>query len=137
MSRTVAAPCLAVLLLSSCIDATAPIESRYGRYILHRINGDELPQQMVENAAMRIEFLSGALRINADGTFTDSTELRVTTFSGGNFVRLSTDVAAGTYRIAGDTVFYSSTRGEFYRMTFQSPNTLRQELAGSILIYRR
>src|SRR5215208_6666639 len=127
MSRTNTANSLAaLLLLSACVDATTPIESRYGRYTLHRINGDELPQQMVENAVVRIEFLSGALRLNANGSFTDSTELRITSFAGGNFVRLETDVAAGTYRITGDTVLYSSTRGEFYRMTFQSQNSLRQ-----------
>ena len=139
MLRFNAAPSLAVLLwFSACgDDATAPIESRYGRYALRRINGDELPQIIVENAVYRVEFLEGALRLNPNGTFTDSTERRVTSFQGGTFVTLSTDVAAGTYRISGDTVFSSSTRGELYHMTFQAQNSLRQELSGSILLYRR
>ncbi|HEY0808889.1 MAG TPA: hypothetical protein VGD49_01960 [Longimicrobiales bacterium] len=138
MVRLKTAPLLAVLLsFSACVDATAPIEARYGRYALHRINGDMLPQQMVENSVYRLEFLSGAVRLNSNGTFTDSTQLRVTSFQGPSTVSLSTDVAAGTYRIAGDTVFYSSTRGESYRMTFQTENSMLQELNGSILHYRR
>ena len=125
------------LLLASCIDTSAPIESRFGRYTLQRINGEALPQQVIENTAVRLEFLRGVVRLNSNGTFTDSTELRVTTLGPNSSVRVSTDVAAGTYRIAGDSVLYSSTRGENYHMTFESQNTLRQELSGNILVYRR
>src|SRR5687767_12686997 len=66
------------LLLAGCSDAVGPGTSQVGRYTLRTINGVRIPVVFQETATARLEFLSGALRLHQDGTFTDSTELRLT-----------------------------------------------------------
>ena len=136
MARPLLLSLLAVLLLGACVDATAPEELRYGRYTLRRMNGEDLPGALVVNSVARLELVSGALRLNRSGDFNDSTQIRLTELSTGA-VRMITDVAAGTFRMEGDSVFFSSTRGEEYHMVFQLAGSLHQELNGSLLVYRK
>lgn len=133
---------LACVLAIGCSDASGPDASRYGRYVLRTVNGNTVPTVQSENANGRLEFLSGSLRINADNTFTDSTEIRVTPmFRGeplpGGEVQHYYDVAWGLHRISGDTVYLSSIRGERYFMVFQASGSLTQDLSGNRLQYRR
>ena len=135
---------LAMLLITTaCNDETTGVkDDRFGRYTLRTMNGRPVPAIQNETANGRLEFLSGALRLNADNTFTDSTEIRVTPmFRGsplpGGEIRHTYDVAWGLHRISGDTVYLSSIRGERYFMVFQAAGSLRQQLAGTDLQYRR
>lgn len=145
MTSILRAIVLAVLLGAAACnsDATGPGAGRYGRYTLRSINGNALPAVVVENDNARLEFLSGALRLNPDQTFTDSTDLKVTPLYRGEpiagaEIRRTTDVAYGLFRIAGDTVYFDSLRGEHYSMLFQVAGTsLNQELAGAVLLYRK
>ena len=126
----------ASLLAPSCVnDAISPTEARLGRYTLRTINGDVVPALVFENNSARLEFESGALRLNRDNSFTDSTDVFVAFRTGE--IRRTTDVAAGIYRFAGDTVYFDSTRGEHYFMVFQIAGSLTQELAGARLVYRK
>lgn len=132
-----------LIAASACAtDTSGPDLSRYGRYTLRSINGDALPSVVFETSTSRLEFVGGNLRLNADQTFTDSTELKVTPLfrgqqlEGGEVIQ-RTDVAWGLLRFAGDTVYLTSTRGESYFMVFQASGSLTQELAGSRLIYRK
>ena len=129
---------LAMLLYtSSCADVTSEeAAARIGRFRLARINGNEPPAFVTEGAAARIDFLSGAVHLEADGSFIDSTDLRVTPKIGGS-IHTETDVAVGQYRISNDTVFFNSTRSEHYIMIYISQQALRQELGGSTLLYNR
>ena len=128
---------VALVLLGACVnDATSPNNDRLGRYTLRTINGSVVPALVFESTSARLEFLSGALRLNRDLSYTDSTDLMVTPLKGGD-IRRVVDVSAGTYRFAGDTVFFDSTRGEHYFMVFQIAGSLTQELAGAVLIYRK
>lgn len=125
------------LILASCSDASGPGPSRLGRYTLRKINGADLPGIVAQNSVAKLEFLRGALRLNTDSSFTDSTDLKVIPLQGGD-IRLVTDVATGTYRMAKDTVYFDSVRpGEEYYMVFQTAGSLTQELGGSILVYRK
>jgi hypothetical protein len=138
MKKTNLAALIAASLIapSGCVnDAVSPTEARLGRYTLRTINGDLVPALVFENNSARLEFEGGALRLNRDNSFTDSTEVFVT-FKTGE-VRRTTDVAAGIYRFAGDTVYFDSTRGEHYFMVFQIAGSLTQELAGARLVYRK
>ena len=138
MSRAKLATSLAVLLVTGACasDAYGPDYDRYGRYVLSTINGDELPALISETWVSRLEFLGGSLRLNRDYSFTDSTDVRVTPLTGGS-VRRTTDVAAGTFRFSRDTLYLDSTRGEHYHMVFQIAGSLTQQLAGSVLVYRK
>ena len=123
-------------MLAGCVDTSGPADMRLGRYTLRKINGSDLPGVVLQNSVARLEFTSGALRLNKDFSFTDSTNLKVTPMQGGD-VRHLTDVAAGTYRISRDTVYFDSTRSEQYFMVFQTAGSLTQELGGSTLVYRK
>jgi len=139
MARSHVLSGLAMLLVTSACsnDTSAPNElERFGRYRLSRINGKTLPAFVTEGNAARIDFLSGAVHLNADLTFVDSTEMKVSPHGGA--VRFQTDVATGTYRVSNDTVFFTSVRlNERYFMVYLSAQSLRQELAGSVLLYTR
>jgi hypothetical protein len=142
MKRSISALALLVLLGAACNDDTVGVDDpRYRRYTLRSIDGRAVPTIFQENANSRLEFLGGSFRLNADGTFTDSTELRVTPmFRGqplaGGEVQRYYDVAWGLHRISRDTVYLSSLRGEEYFMVFQAAGSLTQHLGGAILNYR-
>ena len=127
----------ALLVTGACAtDSLSPTEERFGRYTLRTINGDGVPALVFESTSTRLEFISGALRLNRDNSYTDSTDVKVTPLKGGDLRRVI-DVSAGTYRFAGDTVFFDSTRGEHYHMVFQLAGSLTQQLAGAVLVYRK
>jgi hypothetical protein len=128
---------LLMLTTTSCInDVESPGSNRLGRYRLARINGGPLPGFVTQGSAARIDFLSGAVHLNTDFTFFDSTVVKVTPLFGGN-PTINTDVAQGVYRLSNDTVFFSSIRNERYFMVYLSHESLLQELAGSLLLYTR
>lgn len=126
---------LALTLCAACSnDGTAPSgTSRLGRYRLSRINGAPLPAFVTEGSAARIDFVSGAVHLKPDGTFIDSTEVKVIPFNGE--IRITIDAATGTYRFSNDTVHYLTSRNERYFMVYLSERAMQQELAGSILLY--
>ncbi|HEY0305699.1 MAG TPA: hypothetical protein VGC44_12005 [Longimicrobiales bacterium] len=142
MNRRFLAAAVFVVALTSCNDDAVGVnDPRFRRYTLRTIDGRAVPTIFQETANSRLEFLSGAFRLNADGTFTDSTELRVTPmFRGqplpGGEVQHYYDVAWGLHHISHDTVYLSSLRGEEYYMVFQASGTLMQQLGGGLLNYR-
>jgi hypothetical protein len=130
-------PLSAVFTLACGADPATPAAAdRLGRYQLLRINGKPLPGFVTEGSAARIDFLSGAVHLNPDGTFVDSTEAKISPHGG--MVRFNTDVATGRYRVSHDTVFFDSDRvNERYFMVYASEQSLLQELGGSVLLYTR
>lgn len=132
----------AFIAVAACNSDTAGSEdSRLGRFQLLRINGTSLPAFVTEGTAARIDFIDGAVHLNADRTFVDSTELKVTP-RGSGVSTISIDVAKGSYRVSHDTVFFTATpKGNEppyrYFMVYLTSQSLRQDLSGSILIYGR
>lgn len=128
---------LGALLLAACTDTTASEFNPFGRYTLARINGESLPAQVHQTSVATLVFTRGELRLNSDFTFTDVTDLKVTPRSSGGETRTASDTARGMFRLVGDTVFFDSTRGENYYMTFQASGSLMQRLGESLLLYRK
>jgi hypothetical protein len=133
---------LALLSLSlsfgaACSDITESESSRTGRYVLARINGEMLPILFLETSAARLYFLRGEVRLNNDQTFTDITDMRVEPKIAGASISFPSDTTRGTYRMAGDTVVFTTTQAQEYRMVFQASGSLLQELVGNTLTYRR
>ena len=125
-----------LLLLTACSadDQTAPNSPGLsGRYPLRTVAGRKPPAVLIESPDVTNEILSGVVHLHDNGTFADSTVLRITNANGTNVV---TDVAAGTYVQVPGRIDFSSTRGEVYSMTV-SETSLYQDLAGNRLIYRR
>jgi hypothetical protein len=128
---------LTALLLSACADTSGvDYDLRMGHYTLDRMNGQSLPGTLIHNSIAKLEFLSGSLWLHRNGTFSDSTNVKVTALATGS-LRYVTDVASGTFSIVGDTLYLTSTRGENYQMTFQIAGSLTQMLSGSTLVYRK
>jgi hypothetical protein len=124
-------------VLAGCYSETSEPESftLHGRYTLRTVDDQPLPAVMADQPNLRIEFLRGVVTLNPDLSFTDSTEVRRTEST---LVRRVIDVAFGTYAQSGDVVNLNSTRGEHYSMTVRNVNqSLTQQLAGSVLIYRK
>lgn len=125
------------LFVASCADSTAPDYLRQGRYDLVHINGDALPILFLETPFARLYFEAGELVLNADDTFSDITEMRRDGKGTGATTTFPSDTTRGTYRIAADTVVFTTTRQVEYRMVFQASGSLVQELSGNRLTYRK
>ena len=115
-------------------DSAAPTPSTVqGRYTLRTLDDRPLPAVFTEVSNLKLEFMRGVITLQPDLTFTDSTEMRRTENA---LARRIIDVAEGTYTRNGNVISLSSSRGEHYEVTFGG-QTLTQDLAGVILIYRR
>jgi len=124
------------LPLTACFSDTAaplPSDRLEGRYLLRRMNGEDLPQVYTDLPTFRLEIIRGVITLHPDSTFADSTELRRTENSQAKRI---IDVAEGRYQLDGDTLRLNSTRGERYKMAFSS-RTLTQQLGPAVLVYRK
>jgi hypothetical protein len=115
-------------------DSSAPpTDTLHGRYVLRTLDDRPLPAVFSEQTNLKVVFLSGVITLQPDLSFTDSTEIRRTE---GQLVRRIVDVAEGSYSRNANSINLRSTRGENYTLAF-SGQTLTQNLAGVVLIYRR
>jgi hypothetical protein len=105
----------------------------HGRWRLRTMDGEPLPYVYAEVTNFKLEFVSGSLTLREDNTFSDSTDLRRTEYQ---IARRIIDVAEGNWTQVADTIKLNSTRGEHYFMVF-SEQTLKQDLGGKILLYKR
>ena len=125
---------LGVLLLAGCYEEVGgPSPTIFGRYSLRTVDGEAVPVILTDIPNFKVEIMTGTIFLNADNTFTDSTEVRRTD---GQVARIVTDVAHGSFVRTGDTIDLNSTRGEHYSMTI-ADRTLTQNLGGNILLYRK
>ena len=125
---------LGPLLLIGCYEEVGgPAPTIFGRYSLRTVDGEAVPVILTDIPNFKVEIMTGTIFLNADNTFTDSTEIRRTD---GQVARIVTDVAHGSFVHNGATIDLNSTRGEHYSMTL-ADRTLTQNLGGNILLYRR
>jgi ABC-type glycerol-3-phosphate transport system substrate-binding protein len=112
--------------------ATGP-DSIVGTYTLQTVNGVATPVTVFQDASGRVEVTGGRVSLNADGTFSDAIDLRLTS---GQTVLTTTETAVGTYVRSGDNITFNVTGAEPYRMAI-SGRTLTQVEEGFTLVYRR
>ena len=125
---------LGVVLLIGCYEEVGgPAPTIFGRYSLRTVDGEAVPVILTDIPNFKVELMTGTIFLNADNTFTDSTQIRRTD---GQVARIVTDVAHGSFVRSGDIIDLSSTRGERYSMTI-ADRTLTQNLSGNILLYRK
>ena len=123
------------LAVGGCFhDSTAPVPATiHGRWVLKSMDGAPVPQIYAEVTNFKLEIVRGTLVLNADNTFSDTTDIRRTE---NQLARRVIDVAEGTFTQVADTVKLNSTRGEKYFMIFAN-RSLTQNLGGKILLYKR
>ena len=106
-----------------------------GVYTLQTANGQPLPYLIVFiDADNKLEFGSGTVAINDDGTFVDSATLLVTQAG----VQTSeTQVVSGNWTQHGSTITFTPTDGEPYTMAWNGSNRLTQGFQDVTLAYVR
>jgi hypothetical protein len=120
------------MLGAACGDSTGP-NSFLGVYTLETINGLPLPVTVLEDPTGRFEITGGQVTLNGNGTFSDRTDLRVT--SGLEVLEFS-DPVVGTYVRNGDRITFDAGIDGSYEMTL-SGRTLTQFEPGLTFVYRR
>lgn len=111
---------------------SGPNTEHVGTYTLQTINGAALPF-LLQSGTTRIEVTGGRVSLNADGTFSDITDLRVTQ---GTTVATTQEGTLGAYQRSGNNITLVPASGGSYSMAY-SGNTLTQVESGATLVYRR
>jgi len=106
-----------------------------GVYTLQTANGQPLPYLIafIDNDN-KLEFGSGSVAINADGTFVDSATLLVTE---GGVQTSQTQVVSGGWIQHGSTISFTPGDGDPYTMTWNGSSRLIQGFQDVILAYVR
>ena len=125
---------IATVLLAGCDsdDTTGPSQNSVsGTWNLTTVNGSALPFTL--QSTPKIEVLSDQLVVSANGTFTESTQLR---FTNGTVVSTQTITDAGTYSLNGTAATFIYNDGTTGAGTV-SGNTLTVAEPGLSLVYQK
>ena len=125
---------IATVLLAGCDsdDTTGPSQNSVsGTWNLTTVNGSALPFTL--QSTPKIEVLSDQLVVSANGTFTESTQLR---FTNGTIVTTQTIADAGTYSLSGTAATFIYNDGTTGAGTV-SGNTLTVAEPGLSLVYQK
>lgn len=97
----------AATLTAACKDSSGP-DNLAGTYTLRSVNSQALPAMLAQLGGNKLEAASGALVLDADGTFSLTTELRITDDGS-----MSTETAndAGEWEIAGIEITLRASDG--------------------------
>jgi hypothetical protein len=135
MRRMLSIVCtVATVLLAGCDsnDTTGPTQNSVaGTWNLTTVNGSPLPFTL--QATPKIEVLSDQLVVSANGTFTESTQLR---FTNGTIVSTQVVTDAGTYSLNGTAATFIYNDGTTGAGTV-SGNTLTVAEPGLSLVYQQ
>jgi hypothetical protein len=116
-------------------DTTGPplADAAVGVYTLATINSQQLPV-IVQSGNEQVEITGGVVTLKEDRTFSDVTQLRITT---GGAVTSETDAASGSWTRQANTVQFSPTGFAAYSMTWDGGNRLTQLIGNFTLIYAK
>jgi len=128
----------ALVFAAACKDSPAPPatpDPNIGDYPLRTINGNPPPQIVDEDTTGTYEILYGIVKLNANKSFVDSTELRYVPKTGSP--ETWSEVARGTWHVKNDSLFLSPTDADTYAMDIEFTGQLVQDFFGILLVYRR
>lgn len=125
--RTAAA--LALFAVAGCGDSTGPGDVS-GSWILQAVNGDSPPAIVYEDASYKLEVLYAGYDINANGTYTLTSDLRE---DDGPAFR---EVEIGTYSLDGSRITFEDDEGFSLTGTISDDRLTFSEL-GVTLVYER
>ena len=137
---------LGVLLLGACGgDSTGVNGDATGTYTLQSIGGHFLPYTVFTSSTTELTFKSGSLTINADNTFSETTDFNQTdTSSGQAVVTSATSTCAGTYAQRGNGFTFSESAsadpscGFTYGGSWDGANSLTVSYApGAMALYTK
>lgn len=122
-----------ILGLAACSgDSAGPI-SFVGAFELQTVNGEPLPAVLLEIENDRLEVTGGRITLNADNTFSDRFDVRITE---DGVMSVNSETTFGTYETSGSNVDMRYDGGDFARASL-SGSTLTQIYDGETYVYRR
>jgi hypothetical protein len=113
-------------------DSTSP-RTAAGVFELETVDGAALPVIIDQLADTTLEITAGTVSLDAGGSFTDRTDLRLTE---GATVTTGSETAVGTWTQSGSVITFQPSGGAPYTMVL-SGSTLTQQIFGLSLVYRR
>jgi hypothetical protein len=134
----------ALLVATACRESTnpPPADPMPGDYPLRAIDGNAPPQIVFEDTSGRFSLLAGLVRLNADRSFVDSTDVQFVSSTGQ--VNVQSDVARGTWRVSHDTLFLLPAGSPSYHMAITVNGIeltqeflLDESLPPVMLVYRK
>ena len=122
-----------VFALTGCGDSTGPSASPEGTHTLRTVNGGALPAVIVQVGSDMVEVTAGQVRVNGDGTASDSYTIRVTE---AGQISSFTETDVGTWTLQGNNLRIAWASG--ITETFaRSGDTLTMITEGITFVYRR
>lgn len=104
-----------------------------GTYNLQTIDGQAPPVVVYEDAAAKVEIVSGNFVLSANGSFTTNVTFRVTE---NGQVSTQSESFPGTYTVNGSTVTFAYADGDSDTATLDG-NTLTFTDAGSTVVFQK
>jgi hypothetical protein len=132
---TLTAGMLAASLAACGGDPTGTDPELGGEYILVSIDGKLLPVIVDQIGNDIAEVTFGSVTLNANGTFSDVTHLRITE---SGVTTTEVDATQGTWAVVGTTVAFTPNDGSGnYTMTWDGDIRLTQLFQGFTLVYEQ
>ncbi len=133
---------IAAVALGGCKDSTGTdADAVAGVYTLVTIDGQQLPVIVDQVGNDIVELTAGTVTLDANGTFSDVTDLR---FTESGVATTEVDAAQGNWTVVGTTVTFGPADGSAnYTMTWNGQDRLTQLFQpdpaqpGFILVYER
>lgn len=136
--QSMLAAALAVMVGCGSDDSTGPNENAVvGVYTLATINGQQLPVIVEQSGNDKAEITQGVVTLNANGTFSDVTQVRITV---SGQVTMETETATGNWTRTASTVQFNPTNpagSSAYTMTWDGDDRLTQVFGNFTLIYQK
>jgi hypothetical protein len=130
--------CLATLVAIGCgggDDATAPASNSIaGTWALETVNGAALPFVVAQSGANKAEVTSDVLTLAEGGSFTQSTQVRLTQ---SGTVTTQSASEAGTWTLTGTSVSFRFTSDGSVGTGTLNGSTLTVAETGIALVYRK
>ena len=104
-----------------------------GTYTLRTVAGRAVPVVLAEEDGVKLEVVSGALTLNANGTYAGTMTLRVTE---GGVATTETDGGAGRYAVEGGSLVLTDAEGERTTAT-RSGNSITISDGGLSMVFTR
>lgn len=125
--------CALSAIVLGCSDGTGPNATPEGTYVLSTINGGVLPVVVLQAGSDRLEVTAGQVRINRDGTGSDSYSFRLTQAGG---ITLYTENDVGTWTLQGNNLRIAWASGSVETFAWGG-DSLTMTDQGMTMVYQR
>ena len=127
----------ALAAVAACSDSTAPSGSVTGRYVLHTVNGSNLPFSLGydQTTGDQVDIVADTLWLNGSGNYNETFYYQ---YTGSNGVSVQPQNEVGTWSATnGSITFYDQTDGGVQYQGSVSGTTLTEIAQGYTQVYAK